>query len=146
MKGLNIAATKGKDDFNLMNGDEIELLLETQTHSFYQIIVNPAGALVDIDRIKGLNTLWSSEAEVAAYVGDTFWSVEVRIPISDNDLGGADPLKNVEGKKPTAMSPWYFNVCRQRMRDGKEIEDDAFSPTGKKSFCEPWMFGELIVK
>jgi hypothetical protein len=146
MKGLNIAATKGKDDFNLMNGDEIEILLETQTHSFYQIIVNPAGALVDIDRIKGLNTLWSSEAEVAAFVGDTFWSVEVRIPISDNDLGGADPLRNVEGKKPTAASPWYFNVCRQRMRDGKEIEDDAFSPTGKKSFCEPWMFGELIVK
>lgn len=146
MKGLNITATKGTDDFNLMSGDEIELLLETQTHSFYQIIVNPAGALVDIDRIKGLNTLWSSEAEVAAYVGDTFWSVEVRLPISDNDLGGADPLRNVEGRKPTAVSPWFFNVCRQRMRDGKEIEDNAFSPTGKKSFCEPWMFGELSVK
>lgn len=146
MKGLNIAATQSKDDFNLMTGDDVELLLETQSHSYYQLAINPVGALVDIDRIKGLNTLWSSDAEVAGYVGDTYWSVEVRIPVSDNDAGGADPLKKLEGRKPTAQSPWHFNVCRQRMRGGKEVEDSAFSPTGKTSFCEPWMFGELYVR
>ncbi len=146
MKGLNIAATQSKDDLNLMTGDDVELLLETQSHSYYQLAINPAGALVDIDRIKRLDTLWSSEAEVATYVGDTFWSVEVRIPVSDNDAGGADPLKKVEGKKPTAKAPWHFNLCRMRIRGGKEVEDAAFSPTGTKGFCEPWKFGELIVK
>lgn len=146
MKGLNIA-TRVNEEFNLWNGDAIELLLETQAHSYYQLAINPAGAMVDLDRKGGaLNTLWASEAEVAAYVGDTFWSVEVCIPVSDNDAGGTDPLKKVEGKKPTALSPWHFNACRQRMRDGKGVEADAFSPTGKKSFCEPWMFGELMVK
>jgi len=146
MKGLNIA-TRVNEEFNLWNGDAVELLLETQSHSYYQLAINPAGAMVDLDRKGGaLNTLWSSEAEVAAHVGDTFWSVEVRIPVSDNDAGGTDPLKKVEGKKPTVTAPWYFNVCRQRMRDGKEVEDAAFSPTGKKLFAEPSKFGELIIK
>jgi len=85
-------------------------------------------------------------AEVAAYVGDTFWSVEARIPVSDNDTGGTHPFKKVEGRKPTAMSPWYFNVCRQRMRDGKKVEADAFSPSGQSPLKSVLKLGELILK
>ena len=146
MKGLNIA-TRANEEFNLWNGDAVELLLETQTHSYYQLAINPAGAMIDLDRKGGaLNTLWNSEAEVAAYVGDTYWSLEVRIPVNDYDMGGADPLKKVEGKKPTALAPWYFNVCRQRIRAGMTGETDAFSPTGQKLYGVPLKFAELIAK
>jgi hypothetical protein len=103
--------------------------------------------MIDLDRKGGaLNTLWNSEAEVAAFVGDTFWSLEVRIPVNDFDMGGADPLKKVEGKKPSALAPWYFNVCRQRIRAGMTGETDAFSPTGQKLYGVPLKFAELIAK
>jgi hypothetical protein len=33
----------------LWYGDTIEILLETDRHSYYQIAVNPAGAIIDLD-------------------------------------------------------------------------------------------------
>lgn len=142
-----VVGTRENEDSNLWNGDVVEVYLDTPIHSYYQIAINPAGIIVDLDRRDGkLNSIWSSEAKVAAYAGDTFWSVEIRIPTGDNDMGGIDPLKKVEGRKPTEAAPWYFNVCRQRYRDGKEVEDTAFSPTGKMAFPVPEKFGKLIVK
>ena len=93
----------------------------------------------------GVESRWSACAEVAAYAGDTFWSVEARIPTGDMIEGGLDPLKKVEGKKPTAAAPWFINVCRQRMR-GKEAEYSAFSPAGEINFHARMKYGELIVK
>lgn len=43
-------ATKTDDDPAIWNGDVIELLIETQTHSYYQITINPNGAVTDLDR------------------------------------------------------------------------------------------------
>ncbi|MBM4080136.1 MAG: DUF4838 domain-containing protein, partial [Planctomycetes bacterium] len=59
MKNLNIGATKN-DDSSVWRGDCVEILLETQTHSYYQIAISPSGAMVDADRKRGINTLWSS--------------------------------------------------------------------------------------
>jgi hypothetical protein len=142
-KNLNIAAT-AHDDTNVWNGDNIELLIETQTHSYYQIAISPAGAVVDLDRKQGLNTLWSSGAEVAAHIGDDSWSLEVRIPVAGDAAADVDPLHGVAGRKPSATYPWYFNVCRQRIRaTGKELS--AFSPTGKPVFHDVRKFAKLFV-
>jgi len=144
-KNLNIG-TRKDGDTNIWNGDCVEVLLETQTHSYYQLAISPSGALMDLDRKNGrLNTLWSSQAEVATHVGDDSWSVEVRIPVAAENQEQIDPLNGVAGRRPSQTYPWYFNVCRQRVRDnGTDLS--AFSPTGKKHFHDPMKFGKLYVR
>jgi len=143
-RNLNIGTTKN-DDGNLWNGDCVEILLETQTHSYYQLAISPAGALVDLDRKDGINMLWSSGAEVASHVGDGYWSLEVRIPVAAENQEEIDPQNGVAGRRPSETYPWYFNVCRQRVRDnGTELS--AFSPTGKEQFHDSMKFGKLYVR
>ena len=145
MKNLYIAATENKDT-NLFNGDNIELLLETQVHSYYQVGFSPSGALCDLDRQGGkFNSLWSSGVEAAAYRGDGFWSLELRVPVAGENAEAIDALNGIAGAKPTESAPWHFNLCRQRARD-KETELSAFSPAGKRSFHELVKFGPLTVK
>ena len=140
-KHLTIGTTRNEDG-SIWLGDCVEILLETQTHSYYQLTINPAGAMTDLDRKGGLNPLWSSGAEAAAHIGEDGWSVEVRIPLAGDHQEELDPLRGVSGRKPTEMYPWFFNVCRQRVRDsGKELS--AYSPTGKTSFHEVLKFGRL---
>ncbi|MFC1453870.1 DUF4838 domain-containing protein [Verrucomicrobiota bacterium] len=143
MKNLNIATTNNGDT-NIWNGDCVELLLETQCHSYYQIVINPAGAVLDLDRKGGLNTQWSSDAEVAVHRGDNFWNAEVRIPLTGDMKGSPDPLNGVAGGMPTDTHPFFFNVCRQRIRDSGK-EGYAFSPTGKETFHDPMKFGKLYI-
>lgn len=137
---LNITATK-HDDEAIWYGDLIEILLDTDSHSYYQIEVNPAGALVDLDR--GANRAswfrWESQAEVATRVEDDHWTVEIRIPVTDDEN---DPLNQVIGRKPSQSLPWHFNVCRQRVRENGS-EHSAFSPTGSSSFHVPLKFAHF---
>jgi len=136
-KGMKITANN-TDDQAIYKGDFVELLLETQSHSYYRIAIAPNGVLVDTDmKLGGPEPRWSSKAEVATQVGDGFWTVELRIPMT-GDLG--DPLNGVVGFKPGL--PFYFNLCRQRVRD-RGIERSAFSPTGKPDFYDPVKFGTL---
>jgi len=136
----NITTTKSGDQA-IWYGDVVEILLDTDAHSYYQIAVNPAGAVVDIDRgtEKSNWTSWSSQAEVATHIADDHWSVEIRIPVTQDEN---DPLHQVIGRKPTKSLPWHINVCRQRMRDdGTELS--ALSPTGTAGFHEPMKFAHF---
>jgi len=144
MKNLNIMASKDGDT-RIWDGDNVEIILETQSHSHYQLTISPAGALVDLDRKGGqLGFGWSSQADVAAHVGEDYWSVEARIPATGGDTA-EDPLNGVVGRRPTSTYPWHFNVCRQRVREnGKEFS--AFSPTGKSTFHDVMKFGKLYVR
>ena len=144
MKNLNITTTQN-DDSAIFKGDYVDVLLETQGHSYYQIAVNPAGALFDADMKGGSNLAWSSNAKVAVHKGDTFWSVEMRIPFGDAIEGGVDPMKSVEGRSPTSLYPWFINLCRQRARPG-ETERSAWSPTGENNFYVPAKFGEVFIR
>ena len=133
----NITATK-HDDQAIWYGDVIEIELDTDAHSYYQIAVNPAGALVDLDR--GANKAnwfrWESQAEVATQIADDHWTVEIRIPVTEDEN---DPLNQVIGHKPSQSLPWHFNVCRQRLREnGTELS--AISPTGTQGFHVPLKF------
>jgi len=143
MEGLNVQATR-HGDRNIWLGDCIEVLLETQSHSYYQIAVGPSGAVVDLDRKTGLNFHWSSGAQVKTHKGKGYWSAEVRIPVVEGDVPD-DPNHDVVGRRPKREFPWFFNVCRQRVRD-KETELSAFSPTGKTHFHARMKFGKLYVR
>lgn len=156
---LVIGADKDNDPA-IWQGEHLELLIETNKHSYYQIVVNPAGAKIDLDRAvtmkDGKAYAWSSQAEVAAHVGDGFWSVEIRLPVTSSD---EDPLHKIIGTQPFAAKQaaldsgkgtnlmWYFNLYRNRA--GTETaETSAFSPLGPdaKSFHVPRKFAKIYVR
>ena len=128
---LNITATK-KDDSAMWYGDVVEVLLETESRSYYQLAINPAGAVADLDRSAARNAWfgWDAQAEVATHIADDHWNVELRIPVTQDEN---DPLNRVIGRKPDKSLPWHINVCRQRIRE-KDAEYSAFSPTGAEDF------------
>jgi len=137
---LNIATTKDEDE-SIWYGDVVEIELDTDSHSYYQIAVNPSGALVDLDRgaDKSAWFRWESQAEVATHVEGDYWTVEIRIPVTEDEN---DPVNQVIGRKPSASLPWHFNICRQRIRQNGS-EHSAFSPTGTKTFHEPMKFAHF---
>ena len=144
----------------IWQGEHLELLIETNRTSYYQIVVNPAGALIDLDRgvtlKQGRAYEWSSQAEVAAHVDEDFWSVEIRLPITASD---EDPLHQIVGTRPFESKtkaletgkgtslPWYFNLFRKRSGTD-EVETSSFSPLGEnaKSFHEPQRFARTYVR
>ncbi|MGY8673786.1 MAG: DUF4838 domain-containing protein [Verrucomicrobiia bacterium] len=137
---LNITATK-HDDEAIWYGDVVEIEIDTDSHSYYQIAINPAGALVDLDRgaNKSSRFRWESQAEVATHVADDHWTIEIRIPVTEDEN---DPLNQVIGRKPSQSLPWHFNICRQRLREnGTELS--AISPTGKAGFHVPLKFAHF---
>jgi hypothetical protein len=75
------------NDPAIWQGEHLELLIETDQHSYYQIVLNPAGARIDLDRgvAKSKWYDWSSQAEVATHIGDDYWSVEMKLPITKSD-------------------------------------------------------------
>jgi hypothetical protein len=137
---LNVTATK-KEDTAIWYGDVVEILLASDSHSYYQIAVNPAGAVVDFDRgaEKAAWSGWESQAEVATHIALDHWTVEIRIPVTDDEN---DPLNQIVGNKPTQSLPWYVNICRQRMRKNG-VEHSAFSPTGTNGFHDVMKFAHF---
>jgi hypothetical protein len=131
-------ASTRDDDPAIWHGDVIELEIATETHSYYQIAVSPEGHVVDLDRgvSKGQWFTWDSKAAVATHIADDHWTVEIRIPVTQDEN---DPLHQVIGRKPTQSLPWHINVCRQRVRDEGQ-EHSALSPTGTAGFHEPMKF------
>lgn len=138
---LNIGSTK-KDDSALWYGDAIEVLLEAESHSYYQIAVSPSGAVADLDRSAARNAWfsWNSQAEVATHIADDHWTVEMRIPVTQDEN---DPLHQVIGHKPTRSLPWHINICRQRIREGAQ-EHSAFSPAGADNFHNAMKFATFF--
>ena len=134
------AATRD-DDQALWHGDAIEIELATETHSYYQIGISPDGHVVDLDRDAPRSQwfTWDSKAEVATHIAEDHWTVEIRIPVTQDEN---DPLHQVIGRHPTQSLPWHINLCRQRIRDDGQ-EHSALSPTGVEGFHEPMKFARL---
>lgn len=128
-------------DMNLWVTDCVEIMLETQSHSHYQIAVSPMGAMVDVDRSAGIDTMWTSGAKVVTTREKDHWIVEVMIPVAESAQGEVDLLNGVAGVIPTAKDPWYVNVGRTRWVSGKS---ESYSLTGYP-FHEKIHFAELIV-
>lgn len=136
-----VTASTRDDDPAIWHGDVIEIQLATETHSYYQIAISPAGHIVDLDRgaAKGQWFGWDSKAEVATHIADSHWIVEIRFPVTADEN---DPLNQVIGRHPTQSLPWHINLCRQRIReDGQELS--ALSPTGTSGFHVPMKFAHF---
>lgn len=138
-----VIGTEEDGDPAIWGGDHVEILIETDEHSYYQIVINPAGAVLNLDRGAAKSEWydWSSQAEVAAHVGDGYWSAEVRLPISPQ---GDDPLHTIVGRPPSRSMPWYFNIGRKR--GGTEDEEASIYSPGGDSFHDLMMFGEIYVR
>lgn len=142
MRGVNVATTT-TDDPKLLEGDHVSLLIETASNSYYEIAVNPAGTVLEIDHGKdGKGVKWTSGAQFAVHRGDNQWSIEIRLPITGEGSRMIDPLKGIDGNQPKDLFPWYFNLGRQRVR-GTTIERTAYSATGRESFYVPEKFAKL---
>lgn len=133
--------TSESGDWRLFNDDNVEVLIETQAHSYYQIAANAAGAVTDMARTLGHRNLdWTALAEAAAHQGEDYWSVELRIPVTGESTA-SDPNHEVVGWRPSADAPWHIQVGRQRLR-GEDREWTTWSPTGS-TFHDIMRFGRL---
>lgn len=133
--------TEKTGDWRVFGDDNVEVLFETQAHSYYQLAINASGAYVDLDRNFGkLNHAWSSLAQVASYRGKDFWSIEAKIPVT-GEMVASDPLHEAAGKRPTEKEPWFIQIGRQRLR-GPDKEWTCWSFTGK-NFHDVMRFGKL---
>lgn len=137
---------KETDSGSIWNNDVVELLIETQANSYYQIAIGPNGSVSDLDRKDGkLNTLWKSGIEVATGRDEGAWTIELRLPISDEQQAVLNPLDGLAGRAPSVTFPWHINVCRQRLgNQGAELS--ALSPTGADSFHVTDRFAILNLK
>lgn len=133
-------AAKEFDDTNIWNGDCIELLIETQSHSYYQIVISPDGNVTDLDRQNGISMGWTSDIEVRTQRHNDGWTIEARLPVAPPEQ--TDPNNLVLGRLPTQTHPWYINVCRQRKR-GQDRQWTAISPTATGHFHVPLKFAKL---
>ncbi|MCA1808444.1 MAG: hypothetical protein LC725_03130, partial [Lentisphaerae bacterium] len=80
---------------------------------------------------EGLNWNWDAQAEIATSQGEGYWIVEMFLPVFESAI---DPNHQVVGKEaPSKETPWFFNLCRQRIRD-KQSELSAYSPTMDRGF------------
>jgi hypothetical protein len=144
IKGLNITSRE-PDDASVWEGDNIDLMIETQGHSYYQVAIGPSGAITDVDR-KTRETLWKSGIQAATHIGENYWSMEVRVPAAGDLADTIDPLTGISGSKPAAENPWYFNLCRQRKRGHDDLQLSVSAPTKSGGFHDLWNFGQLFVK
>ncbi len=140
---LNIPATRDGDPA-ILEGDWIEILIETGPENFYRIAVNPAGAVVDMDMTaEGDGTAWSSNADVGVHVDDDYWSVEVRLPVVSEGTAGMDHLNAMPGRMPTRAWPWHFNVARFSMQED-ESQVMTYSPLNGSDLTDRATFALLV--
>lgn len=133
--------TTTQDDPAIYYGDSVELLLETPENSYYQMTFNSAGAVADLDRSRGRFLNWDAQAQIATSVGKGYWTVEMFLPVFESAI---DPNHQVVAKEPPSTeNPWFFNVCRQRIRDRKS-ELSAYSPTMDRGFHVLTKFARMV--
>jgi hypothetical protein len=136
-----LSASSRDGDQALWLGDAVEIQIATESHSYYQIAISPAGHVVTLDRGAPRDQWfgWGAKAEVATHIADDHWIIEISLPITADEN---DPLHQIIGRRPTQSLPWYVNLCRQRIREDGQ-EHSAYSPTGKPAFHEPMKFARL---
>jgi hypothetical protein len=147
MASLRMAGSQ-EDDVSIWEGDVIDILIETQNHSYYQIAINPNGLVTDLFRTPGKGGArefgWTSHAKVEKEKGGDYWRLKVRLPIVGDE--SVDHLNNIIGQKPSLMHPWHIQIGRTRLR-GDTTQIFSFSPTGQKNnFHDVSKFGVLATK
>ncbi|MEM7599850.1 MAG: DUF4838 domain-containing protein [Verrucomicrobiota bacterium] len=138
-------------------GEHLKLLIQTDKHTYYEIILTPDGNLLDFDR--GVNeenqAQWSSQAQAATHLGDGYWSAELKLPVTSSD---EDPLHQIIGSRPFESRqrdldsgkgttlPWYFNLVRQRGGSEGDVSSFTLLGDGETDFSNPIWFAKLYVQ
>lgn len=138
-------ATLASGDPAIVNGDFISVIFETPTRSYYEILVNPAGAVLEIDHGAGGAPGWLSGAQIAVHQGTDRWSVEFRIPIMGEGARVIDAEAGIDGNLPRQLAPWYFNVARQRVQGGV-VTKRIHYPGSPATFRSPVNLDYMYVK
>lgn len=134
----------------VFNGDNIDILLETPVMDFYQIVISPSGALLDMDRSGQsrhgrFHYGWNSTATVATYQGEGYWSAEIQLPAAGADAFDLDADFGIAGDMPADGAPWYINLGRHRPRpDATQFSTLVFA-AGKR-FDNRFIRAELWVE
>lgn len=127
----------------IFNGDNVDIVIETPLHYYYQFVVSPSGELLDMDRSRRFHYGWSSLATVATHRDEAGWSVEIQVPAAGADARDLDPEHGVAGERPREGAPWYFNMGRNRPRT-EGVEFSVFAPTGRQHFHYRFLWGQLL--
>jgi hypothetical protein len=145
MESLKYDAARGAES-GVRLGDCVEILLETTSHSYYRIRVDPNGVVEQADMGDGRQELrWRSGADVAVHLDEDRWSVELRLPLAGEGVREEEPLSGIDGRMPSETFLWYFNIGRQRVRDGA-VQRLAYAPTDTNEFAVPKRFAQLWSK
>lgn len=81
----------------MLTVEGIEILIESQSHSYYQIAFSATGVLYDADWQGGGGDGRDSAAEVKDRVGEGYWTAGIRMP---NDRPGHGKEACVAGRLP----------------------------------------------
>ncbi len=132
-------------DGALWKDDSVEIFIDVENKGkwphYFHFGTNIKGIILDS---KWRKSFWDSNVIVRTHQGDTKWSAEFAIPLSDlfKDLKSMTPVWGAN-----------FTRCRQgrlRKKDVRNeapfIEDTAWSPTGSWDAHEPEDFGHLFIE
>lgn len=146
---LDFFKTVEKDSPSLLEKEHVEILLEPPGHSYYQICVNPAGIVTDLDKsLKGKDLFnWDSEIEVKTSVDENnaTWRAEIKMPLKGKDQSFILPYEGVSGDRPTRTMPWYFNVSRHVPRENGELILEYSPSLTQDAECHLDKFARLSV-
>ena len=97
-----------RDSGGVFSTDCIEIMLDATAgkNDYYHFAVNASGSIFDRACTQGGHIgdeKWDADVTAASFIGDTFWSCEVRIPFYSL------------GITPNVKSTWGVNLCREKM-------------------------------
>ncbi|NQU96580.1 MAG: carbohydrate-binding family 9-like protein [Chloroflexi bacterium] len=128
-----VRTIRGHDDPMAWWNDNVEVFLDVtgQRTGYYQLIVNPNGAVYDS---QGKNTTWTCRGlKTAAHVGRDFWGLEVFVPYA----------AFTDAVRPATGVVWYANFTRHRIGDKKPREYQRLNTTYEGPSRNMMAFGPI---
>ena len=130
-----IRTAKRPNDNVMMFGrdDTVEVFLDINHDgiTYYHFGTNPSGTRYDA---RGHQADWSPDWELKTAIGDTYWTVEMRIPFAS--LGTSCP-------QPSTV--FGINLCRTLPAGNRQQHSNwAMLKSLKDGFHRPGKFGELV--
>jgi len=112
----DLAATIREHDGTVYADDCVEIFLDTNHDgmTYYHLAVNALGTRFDAG--PGRNMAWNQAWEAKTFVSDTFWSVELALPLSSFNV------------TPMTATAWGVNLGRENHKAG-EYSSTAINPT-----------------
>ncbi len=131
LQGMNVRP-------KVLDGESIEILLETQTHSFYQFALNPQGRLFEADLGNQGSNKWSSDILYSVSSDHMGWYAEIKIPVPRLEK----KEQKIKGRQPSDRFPWHFNFFRHRVNNGKRTFF-SFAPVKRENRYNSQTFAKL---